>query len=168
MKKITLKDGSLLFLPDEYMESMLRVIPDSLGDEAAELVAEWAEEERPDLRAVSRLRDEVSYHTAMYNKLSRELEAERESHEEDVAELEDELASMRDVYVMLLNTNSALTAKVKMLEAEAEAAWTPVAEGETCATCRCSAPPHELVYCTERKSYHFACQQKCGAYKEKE
>jgi hypothetical protein len=161
MKKITLKDGTLLFLPEEYAPSLLDAIEHNLGTEARDLVEELVSAEQPNAGNLADLRKQASYYATKCAEMKKQLEAEQEEHSNDIAELEDELASMRDAYVMVLNSNTALTAEVKRLEAVLKCAWKPVGGDDTCATCPYAGPPNELVYCAKRKSHHLACQQGC-------
>lgn len=38
MKKITLKDGTLLFIPEDYIPSIIRLVEETIGPDPAELI----------------------------------------------------------------------------------------------------------------------------------
>lgn len=161
MKKIQLKDGSLLMLPEEYLCNLLDVVEDALGGEVRGALEDWAKQEAPTGARLAEMAKEMRYQQRRANDLKADLDRRTDEYIADIGELEDELASMRDAYVMVLNSNTALTAEVKRLEAEVKCKWRPVGGGDTCATCPYAGPPNELVYCAKRKSHHLACQQGC-------
>lgn len=143
MKKLRLKDGSLLFLPntcevdcDAYLLGVIRdLVGDDLASELEEMLARdaaahsdaMAELEAAAAKANERLRTVV----AERDNAIALLDAERTAHITEIGELEDELVRLNDLKDLLWSTNGQLTEILKNL------GWSGFADTETADTGLC-------------------------------
>lgn len=111
MKKIRTADGGILFLDGEdYMPKLLAYLRETAGYDAANAVEEWAQEQTYALK--ERLVDEQGKVTDLRNRVAN-LEAilndERDSHIDEITELEEELVRLAEVKDRLMAANEYMT-----------------------------------------------------------
>lgn len=116
MKKISLKDGSTVFLPEEYMPNLIPIIRNQLGDDAAELVEGWANEEVPSATAFAEMAKELRDLKKYAESLRETLDRERETHAAEIGELEDELTRLAGANERILSANEWMSNERKAVE----------------------------------------------------
>lgn len=118
MKKIRTASGGILFLEDDdYMPKLLAYLRETAGNDAADLVEEWAREEK-DKHADALAEVELARLTlsnrvlnleAMLRDERAELSDEREEHLEEISELEEELTRVAGLKDEAVAFNRALS-----------------------------------------------------------
>jgi hypothetical protein len=111
MKRIRTADGGLLFLEDGgYMPKLVAYLRETAGNDAAELVEEWAEEQVLNYAEVLGRADGARY--AAEEKARRafeEMRDERDEHLREIEELETELERVAERNEALAAVNEYLT-----------------------------------------------------------
>lgn len=111
MKRMRTIKGDLVFLPEaDYMPQLLAYLRESAGNDAADLVEDWAKsvDERyidSITRAETALDDAVSRASAA----RRELREAQEEHYNEIEELEAELTRLSELKDLLMESNYVLT-----------------------------------------------------------
>lgn len=111
MKRIRTADGGLLFLEDGgYMPKLVAYLRETAGNDAADLVEELMEEEREHYREA--IGHAENGRVDMLNRVAN-LEAilndERDSHIDEITELEEELVRLAEVKDRLMAANEYMT-----------------------------------------------------------
>lgn len=117
MKKIRTAQGGILFLEDEdYMPKLLAYLRETAGNDAADLVEEWAREQTAEmaealLHVSNKARDAEERERIAELKTLRildKLNDEREEHTEEISELEEELTRVAGLKDEAVAFNRAL------------------------------------------------------------
>lgn len=125
MKRIRTADGGLLFLEDEdYMPKLLTYLRTTAGNDAADAVEEWAREQLVDMAEAlrhtadkARVAEEKARASELkalglqdrVTNLEAVLNDERDSHIDEITELEEELVRVAEVKDHLMAANEYLT-----------------------------------------------------------
>ena len=115
MKKIRTADGGLMFLEGEdYMPKLLAYLRETAGPDAADLVEEWAHEQKDlYLDAVVKAENDAFEARNRANRMFEEMRDERDEHIEEIAELEGELTTLAEFNDKLLDANEYMLGLIR-------------------------------------------------------
>ncbi|MBR5878854.1 MAG: hypothetical protein IKY91_04825 [Akkermansia sp.] len=109
MKIITLKDGSVEFMPEEYIGSLLNLVESQMGEDTRCALEEWVEFGSPTPINAAALANEMEGLKKYVSTLSDALRKEKEDHLRDVADLEEEMQRLATANEMLFRVNEELS-----------------------------------------------------------
>jgi hypothetical protein len=115
MKKIRTAGGGLMFLEGEdYMPKLLAYLRETAGPDAADLVEEWAQEQKDlYLDAVVKAENDAFEARNRANRMFEEMRDERDEHIEEIAELEGELTALAEFRDKLLDANEYMLGLIR-------------------------------------------------------
>ena len=129
MKKIRTADGGLMFLEGEdYMPKLLAYLRETAGPDAADLVEEWAREQKYlYLDAIVKAENDAFEARNRANRMFEEMRDERDEHIAEIDELEGELTVLAEFKDKLLDANEYMLGLIrnpeKLFPAIGTAVW---------------------------------------------
>lgn len=169
--KITLKDGTLMFLPEDYMPNLTRLIEDTLGSAVASLVEDWANDAAPDAVRFAEMSRELRELRVYNEQLQAKLDRERDEHTAEIGELEEELTRLNDLKDLLWTTNERLMLILKSFgwSGFRDDDGTEDPQPRVCANCVNGTPVDGsfgggVTRCGLNGSYHYEEQEGCGDF----